>query len=695
MEKERAKERIKQLRKAIDKYRYLYHVLDKQEISDEALDSLKKELFDLENQFPELITSDSPTQRVAGKPLKQFKKVIHEVPMISFNDAFSENDMEDWVKRLINYLQRDPIGGIRVNQHLNPRGSAFYCELKIDGLAIELVYKNGILIQGLTRGDGKTGEDITQNLKTIEAIPLKIEQIKESRFFKNGVPEKLIVRGEVFINKKEFDRINNENEKRGEKNFANPRNMAAGSLRQLDPKITTSRKLDSFAYEVITDLGFKYHEEKHEFLESLGFKINKHNQPANSLEEVFKFRNYWEDESHRQKLPYEIDGAVVMLNNVKDFEEAGVVGKAPRGAIAYKFSAKESTSIVQDIKIQVGRTGTLTPVASLKPVKLGGTTVSNATLHNYDQIKRLGLKIGDTVVVSRAGDVIPQVVKVLTEMRSGKEKEFKMPDECPYDGGEIIREGALYRCSNKNCGAKRREGLRHFVSRGAFDIRGLGGKIIDRFLDEGLISNAADIFELREGDIKVLERFGEKSAENIIKEINAKKRIEFHRLIFSLGILHIGEETARILADVFCDRSIKNYSIADFIGIAKDFSVEELQELPDIGPKVAESIYNWFKDKNNLEFLRRLEDLGAEIELPKEIGGKLKGKSFVLTGVLQSFSREEAKSKIRALGGEASESVGKKTDYLVIGKDPGSKLKKAGKSGIKVINEKEFLDLIK
>ncbi|MEK7555254.1 MAG: NAD-dependent DNA ligase LigA [Patescibacteria group bacterium] len=695
MDKKAAKERIEHLKKTVNHHRYLYHVLDRQEISDAALDSLKKELFDLEQEFPEFITSDSPTQRIGGQPLKQFKKVRHEAQMLSFNDAFSEQDMRDWLKRVENYL------GSKITQNPKPKTqNLFYCELKIDGLAIELVYENGILTQGSTRGDGIVGEDVTQNLKTIEAIPLKLKT-------KNLKTKKLVVRGEVFIKKKEFERINKEQIKKGEKVFANPRNLVAGSIRQLDPKITASRKLDSYIYDIATDLGIAVHEEKHNFLESFGFKINSHNKAVGSLEEVFKFRDYWE--KHRDKLPYEIDGIVIIVNDNKIFEEAGVIGKAPRGAIAYKFSAKEATTIVEDIKIQVGRTGALTPVAILRPIELGGIRISHATLHNFGQIKRLELKIGDTVIISRAGDVIPQVSKVLKDLRNGKEKEFKIPANCPVDDSKVIKQGEIYRCSNKDCGARNRESLRHFVSRAAFDIRGLGGKIIDRFLDEGLISDAADIFTLEEGDIAGLERFGEKSSQNIISEIRSRKIINLARFIYGLGILHIGEETALLLAKAVS--SIK-YSafVAASVGkqvlrpvqiseILKNFSLEKLQEIPDIGPKVAQSIYDWFHNKRSVEFLKKLEKVGIQIEIPKlktsaRGGSAFGGKTFVLTGSLESMSREQAKEKIRSLGGDISESVSKKTDYLVTGFEPGSKYEKANKLGVKVINEKELLELL-
>lgn len=672
MDRQEAKKRIEKLKEEINHYRYAYHVLNKPLISDAALDSLKKELFDLEAKYPEFIASDSPTQRVGGEPLKEFKKVRHEAPMLSFNDAFSERDMKDWLERVENYL------GVKIR-------SEFYCELKIDGFAIELVYENGVLTKGSTRGDGLIGEDITQNLKTIEAIPLKLENRNQK--IEN---RKLVVRGEVFINKKEFEKINKEQSLRGGKIFANPRNMAAGSIRQLNPKITSSRKLDSFIYDIITDLGQKTHEEEHLLLKAFGFKTNPHNQLVKSLGEVFEFRNYWE--KRREKLPYEIDGIVAIVNDNKIFEDAGVIGKAPRAAIAYKFSAKETTTVVENIKVQVGRTGTLTPVAILKPVELSGIKIMRATLHNFDQIQRLGLKIGDTVIVSRAGDVIPQITKVLTKLRTGREKTFKIPLNCPIDGSGVIHEGALFRCSNEQCGARNKQFLRHFVSRAAFDIRGLGGKILDRFLDEGLISGASDIFELEEGDIAVLERFGEKSAQNIIREIQSRKTISLARFIYSLGILHIGEETALVLAREFSVSNIK-----EFIKKYRRISKEEFQKIRDIGPKVSQSIYDWFHNERNIEFLEKLERVGIQIESIKHraVGSKLKGKSFVLTGSLKSISRDRAKEKIRELGGDVSESVGKKTDYVVAGVEPGSKYGKAKKLGVKIINEKEFLEMIK
>ncbi|MEK7192502.1 MAG: NAD-dependent DNA ligase LigA [Patescibacteria group bacterium] len=685
MNKPEAKERAEKLKKEINRYRYAYHVLNKSLISDEALDSLKKELFDLEQQFPDLITPDSPTQRVAGEPLKEFKKVKHEEPMISLNDAFSEEDMRDWLKRLENYLGREV-------------KNEFYCEHKIDGLAIELVYENGIFVQGSTRGDGLVGEDITQNLKTVEAIPLKLE----SSNFKIQIPKHLVVRGEVFLNKKEFERINKELEKKGEKTYANPRNLAAGTVRQLDPKITAGRKLDSFEYAIVTDTGQKTHEEEHNLLHSWGFKINPHNKRAASMKEVFEFHDYWG--KHREKIPYEIDGIVTIVNDNKTFETGGVIGKAPRGAIAYKFSPKEAATIVEDIKVQVGRTGVLTPVAILRAVQVGGITITHATLHNYDEIQRLGLKIGDTVIVQRAGDVIPQVTQVLKDLRTGKEKEFKMPAACPVDGSKIVKDGVAYRCVNKNCGARQREFLYHFAA--VFGMDGVGPKIIDRFLDEGLISDAADIFTVQKGDVAALERFGEKSAENIVNEIETRKTVSLEKFIHSLGILHVGEETARLLARQITASSkfppageaskIQSSKILGLLNFFTNISITELQEIQDIGPAVARSIYDYFQDKRHREFMKKLDMAGVVIESQKSKikSQKLGGFSFVLTGTLESMSRDEAKERIRELGGDISESVSKKTSYVVAGAEPGSKLEKAKKLGVKILEEKEFLKLL-
>ncbi len=672
MVKKQARERIEHLKKAIDKYRHAYHVENKSLISDEALDTLKKELFDLEQEFPELVMPDSPTQRVAGAPLKQFEKVKHEKPMISLNDAFSGDDVRDWLKRVENYLGR------KVKEE-------FYCEHKIDGLSIELVYESGIFTTGSTRGDGLVGENVTQNLRTVEAIPLTLE---------GNPPKHLVVRGEVYLTKKQFAFINKELEKKGGKTYANPRNLAAGTIRQLDPKITASRKLRSFQYAVVTNVGQKTHAEEHELLKKWGFTTNPYTEKVTFVDGIFKFHK--ETDKIREKIPYEIDGVVVVINDNKTFETAGVIGKAPRGAIAYKFSPKEATTVVEEIQIQVGRTGTLTPVAVLRAVQVGGITITHATLHNYDEIQRLGLKIGDTVIVSRAGDVIPQVNKVLAELRTGKEKEFHMPKKCPVDGSPVVRDGVAYKCGNPNCGARQREFLYHFVA--LFGMDGVGPKIVDRFLDEGLITDAAEIFTILKGDLAALDRFGEKSAENIVNEIQARKKISLNRFIGALGILHVGEETARLLAQKIIAISKKKIvSPEDILEIVSAWSLTDLQSISDVGPAVAESIHEYFQDRSRRDLIKKLAKVGVTLEAGKleVVSSKLSGSTFVLTGTLESMSRDEAKEKIRQFGGEVSESVSKGTAYLVAGSEAGSKLEKAQKLDIKILDEKEFLDLLK
>jgi len=679
MNKSEAEKRIEKLREVVNHHRYLYHVLDKQEISDEALDSLKKELFDLEQQFPELVTPDSPTQRVGGKPIKEFAKVRHPKPMLSFNDAFDKKDMKEWEARFE-----------KISPGVKKRG--YYCELKIDGLAIELTYRKGFLEIGSTRGDGLIGENVTQNLKTVNAIPLKLG-IRDSRL---KIPAQLIVRGEVFITKKDFERINKEQEKAGLKVYANPRNLAAGSVRQLDSKITASRNMDSFAYSLITDLGQKTHREEHQILKSLGFKTNPYNKFAEDLDEVQRFRDYWE--KNRDKLNYEIDGVVVILNDERSFQRTGVVGKAPRGAIAYKFSPKESETVVEDIVVQVGRTGILTPVAKLKPVSIGGTTVSRATLHNLDEIRRLGVKIGDTVIVGRAGDVIPDVKKVLKELRIGKEKEFHMPKKCPVCGQPVRQaQGEVaYKCVNKFCPAIRREALYHFISKKALDIDGIGPKIIDQLMDTALIHDAADLFTLKKEDLLNLERFAEKSAENALNAIKDKKQVPLDKFVYSLGINHVGEETAFVLAKKFSSKGgpASGWKKLENIGKA---TLEELTSVPNIGPIVAQSIFDWFQRSYNKNLLKKFEKAGIEIliERVSAKSEKLAGKIFVLTGTLETLGRDEAKDRIRKLGGDVSSSVSKETDHVVVGAEPGSKYEKAKRLKINILTEKEFIAMLK
>lgn len=669
MDKTSAKFRIDKLKILIDKNRYSYHVLDKPIVSDAIDDSLKHELQVLENQYPEFITVDSPTQRVGGKPLDKFQKVPHSQPMLSLVDAFSFDELNDWQVR---------------NQKLQTSDFNYFCELKMDGLAVSLVYEKGVLVKGATRGDGKIGEDVTLNLKTIEAIPLKLKQ-----------EISVEVRGEVFMPKKVFEELNEQYKKEDKPILANPRNAAAGSIRQLDPKISASRKLDFVAWDIIgVEEKAQTHEDSHKILSDLGFKILKQNRFCHGLDEIEKFIQ--EVEKTRDHLPYQIDGIVVVIDDNKTREELGVVGKAPRGMIAYKFAAEEATTVVENIIIQVGRTGTLTPVAVLKSVLVAGSTVSRATLHNEDEIRKKDIRVGDTVIIHKAGDVIPEVIKVIMELRPQKTEEFVFPKVCPICGGKVVRElgKAAYKCLNKKCFTIQRRELAHFVGRLSFNMIGLGPKILSRFIDEGLIRDAADLFVLKEGDILPLERFEEKSAKNIVFSIQSHKEIELAKFIYALGIPNVGEQTAYDIADVV-NKKIKVDSSKEAIKILSGTKLEEWQEIADIGPIVAKSIYDYFLDKDNQKFLMRLLNNGVKIVISKKTESTLKGKTFVFTGGLTTLSRNEAKEKARSLGGEISESVSIKTDFVVAGNDAGLKLDQARKLGVKIITEKEFLDLLK
>lgn len=570
MNKRETAKRIEKLRQEINHHRYLYHVLDKIEISDAALDSLKNELEKLERQYPDLITFDSPTQRVGGKALEKFKKVEHSAPMVSLHDAFTEQEMRDWEERILKIIRSStPNKGVELPT------LDYYAELKMDGLAVSLIYENGIFVRGATRGDGKIGEDVTNNLKTIETIPLRLTDYRLPTTAENkavvrspsAVSKVIEVRGEVIMTKKVFEELNKKYSKEGKSLLANPRNAAAGSVRQLNPKITAERKLDCYIYGLATDLGQKTHEKEHLIAKELGFKTIKYNKYCKNLSEVAEFHNYWV--AHKDKLPYYCDGVVVTVNGLSLHEKLGIVGKGPRYIMAYKFAGEEATTIVEDIVVQVGRTGALTPVAHLKPVSVSGVTISRATLHNEAEIERLGLKIGDTVIVRRAGEVIPDVVKVLPKLRTGKEKSFHVPKKCPICESDVERKeiganarlasaegkkrnaSAAYYCVNKNCFAQNRRRLAHFASKGAMDIVGLGPKIIDLLAKEGLVNNPADFYELTEGDLAPLERFADKSAANLIDAIERSKQTTLARFIYALGILHVGEETADVLAKEF------------------------------------------------------------------------------------------------------------------------------------------------
>ena len=728
MTKQQTKQRIEKLKKLINHHRYLYHVLNRQEISDAALDSLKHELYKLELKYPEFITPDSPTQRVAGSVLEGFAKVRHEVPMISLEDIFSEEELKDWqdyLKRLappvVDEAKASSSPSLTRARQSRAKGEDeneifiaslrkssvfdYFAELKIDGFAISLIYENGIFLAGATRGDGKVGEDVTQNLKTIESIPLSLEirgKLPNKEIAKNLSKlidrGKIEIRGEVYMEKKAFEKFNEEQKKKGLPTFANPRNLAAGSIRQLDPKLAASRPLKFLAYDIITDFGQTRHSQEHRILTALGFKTDP-GRECQSLEEIVEF---WREKAKkRETLPFLIDGLVINLDDNSLFKKLGVVGKTPRGSRAFKFAPKQAATVIEDIKLQVGRTGAVTPVAHLRPVQVGGVTITRATLHNEDEIKRLGVKIGDTVIVGRAGDVIPDIVKVLPELRIGKEREFHFPKNCPVCEVKLERPESevIWRCPNPNCGARKRESLYHFTSKKAFDIEGLGPKIIDQLIDENLISSASDLFELKEGDLIPLERFAEKKTQNIIEAIQNSKKIPLVRFIYALGIRHVGEETALALANYLSSVSedgdeIKFHRLGGIDKLRGAFQ-EELEKIPDVGPEVSKSIYDWFKAKRNQKLIDDLIQAGVKILPPEKVGKKLTGRTFVLTGTLETITREETKEKIRLLGGEISETVSKKTDYVVVGKGPGLKLVIAKKLGVKIIDESEFLKLIK
>ncbi len=690
MTKQEAEIRIKKLRLEIDKYRYQYHVLNSLEISEAALDSLKHELYELEQQYPDLITPDSPTQRVAGEPLPGFKKVTHAVRMLSIEDAFSFAEVEEWLERM---------------KKLKPQESFdFFAELKMDGLAVSLIYQDGLLIQGSTRGDGTTGEDVTHNLRTIEAIPLKLRVPTEhelERFLKkhqgNLDAEKvrdvlstqsgrIEARGEAYMTRTQLDRLNRSLKKRGEQELANPRNAAAGSIRQLDPKIAAERGLSFFGYAMVGDYGTRTHEQTHELLALLGIPTNPNFRRCKDLAEVAEFQA--EIGHKREKLDYWIDGIVVNVNDDALFKSLGIVGKTPRAILAWKFPAEQGTTIVRDIIVSVGRTGALTPVAVMDPVHLAGTTVTHASLHNEDEIGRLGLKIGDTVIVEKAGDVIPKIIQVLPKLRTGKEKSFHMPLKCPICGSPVKRkEGEVATvCTNRNCFAQELASILHFASRYAADIRGLGDKIAEQMIQNGLVREWADLYRLTPDDLLDLEGFADVSSKKLYEEIQAHRKIDLGRFINALGIRHVGEETARDLAAAFG-------SFAKF----REATKEELMSVEGIGEVVADSIVEFFGSKREAQ---RVDKLLDEVEVKnasaaKSNAGKLSGTSWVLTGSLDSLSRDEAKDKIRALGGDISESVSKKTTYVVVGADPGSKYDKAKKLGVTILDEKEFLDLIK
>ncbi len=656
------RERAQKLSQTIERHRHLYHTFDAPEISDEAYDALVRELEEIEAAYPELALPDSPTKRVGGKPLEQFVKVEHTVPQWSFNDAFSEEDMRAFDERV---------------RKLLGRSCKYIAELKIDGLKVVLTYEKGALKTAATRGDGRVGEDVTQNVRTIPSIPLRLSR-----------PIDIVAEGEVWMPKKVFHKLNEEREKKGEELFANPRNVAAGSIRQLDPKVTRSRRLENFAYDIAAMTGASQPDSQEAellLLKELGFNVNPHFKLFADIEGVIAYWKKWSEKKDRED--YLIDGVVVKVNDRAGQEALGYTGKAPRFGIAFKFAAEQVTTVVEDITLQIGRTGVLTPVALLRPVLVAGSTVSRATLHNEDEIRRKDIRIGDTVVLQKAGDVIPEVVKVVIELRTGREKIFKFPTHFPLCGGdgriERIPGQAAYRCVEKNSFEQQRRKLEHFVSRGVFDIDGLGKKLVKQLMEAGLIANFDDIFTLKKGDLETLERFGEKSAKNLLSAIEKARNVTLRRFIAGLSIPQVGEETARDLAE--------HFGTADRFAKATE---SELQSLSGVGPIVAKAVVEWFKDKENRKLFDRLLKHVRIEKVERSKSAKLAGATFVLTGTLGKLGREEAKEKIRSLGGEVSSSVSRKTGYLVAGAEPGEKLVKARELGVKILNEEEFMVLL-
>jgi DNA ligase (NAD+) len=681
---------LKKLRDEIRRHEEFYYVHDKPEISDREYDALLERLQGLEQQHPELITSDSPTQRVGGRPAEGFAKVVHRRPMLSLDNSYNIEELRAFDAR----CQRLAEG----------RAIDYVAELKIDGLSLALHYENQLLARAVTRGDGRTGEEVTANARTIRSIPLRLHektqrsgtsnpksQISE---FKSEISDlkseisNLEVRGEAFIPRKVFERINAEREEQNEARFANPRNAAAGTIRQLDPKITASRRLEMFAYDLLAGerKPFATHWQALDWLEQAGFRVNPERVLCASIDEVIEFANKME--GRRDTLDYEIDGLVVKVNSTALQDEFGSTNKAPRWAIAYKYAARQATTKVLSIVVQVGRTGALTPVANLEPVVLAGTTVSRATLHNPDEVKRLGIRIGDWVLIEKGGDVIPKVLKVIEAKRTGEEKTFRMPRKCPVCGGEISRpEGEVVsRCVAADCPAQLEGRLLHFASRRAMRIEGLGESLVHQLVESGKVHDAGDLYSLTLEDVAGLERMAKKSAENLLAQIAASKQRDLSNLIYALGLRHVGDRTATTLARQF--GSLEALSKA---------TVEELDDVPEIGLTVAQSVRDWFDDEGNLVLCERLGAAGVRTKLEKSSGptdDKFAGKTFVLTGTLADFTRDEARAAIEARGGRVSSSVSKKTDFVVAGEEAGSKLDKATSLGVSVVDEQAFKNML-
>ena len=662
--------KIESLREEIRHHEYRYYVLDDPEISDAEFDRLTNELRKLEAAHPELVTPDSPTQRVGGKPREGFVKIAHSTPMLSLDNAYSEEELRDWERRVHELSGRTDI--------------EYVCELKLDGMSLALRYEGGKLVRGITRGDGSVGEDVTSNVRTVRSVPLSVpsEKLKQA-----DIPADFEVRGEMLMPIASFKKMNEDREKQGLSQFANPRNATAGTVRQLEPSITAQRRLDYFTYMLLSDgrTVFDNHWQTLNSLEAAGFKVNPRRALATNFDEVWKFIGQWEEK--RETLPYEIDGVVIKVNSTAMQRGLGFTGKAPRWAIAYKYAARSGITQIEDILVQVGRTGKLTPVAALKPVPIGGTTVSRATLHNMDEIERLGVKIGDWVEVERGGDVIPKVTRVIDDKDHPRgHKSFHMPERCPVCGGHVVRaEGeADHRCVNQKCPAKLRETILHFASRGVMNIDGMGDALVNQLTERKMVKDVADIYKLTKADLLKLERMGERSAQNVLDEIERSKKLPLERVIYGLGIRFVGERTAQFLAE--------HFGLMDDLMNAGE---EELQQVEEVGPRIAKSIVEFFAEPKNRELVDELRAAGLTLRgKKKERGTKLAGKTFVLTGTLANYSRDEAKKMIENAGGKVTGSVSKKTDYVVAGTDAGSKLDKAKELGVRVIGERQLDGLL-
>ncbi|HVN95599.1 MAG TPA: NAD-dependent DNA ligase LigA [Syntrophorhabdaceae bacterium] len=666
MDKGQVQARIEELRKTLEYHNYRYYVLDDPQVSDAEYDRLLKDLTDLEMKYPEFFDSNSPTQRVGATPLDEFSTVTHTVPMLSLQNAMTVQEIVDFDKRVKKLLKTDLI--------------EYVIEVKIDGLAVELVYVNGLFALGSTRGDGYVGEDVTQNLKTIRSIP--------TRLLAQGhvpVPERLEVRGEVYMGKKEFIALNETRAESGEPLFANPRNAASGSIRQLDPRITSDRKLNIFCYAPGQIIGAnpKTQFQFLQYLKAWGFRVNPLAKLCENMGEVIDHYHYIE--GMRDRIPYEIDGTVIKVNNIEEQNKLGAVSRSPRWAVAFKFEAREALSVIDDIMVSVGRTGALTPVAVLTPAAIGGVEVSRATLHNEDEIRRKDVRIGDTVVVTRAGDVIPEVVRVVKDKRSGSEKPFVMPRTCPVCHEAIVRpEGeAIWRCVNINCPAQIKGRIEHFASKRAMDIDGLGTKLIEQLVDKRIIQDVSDLYYLEKKDLSALERMAEKSAQNIMEAIDASRNRSFARFVYALGIRNVGEHVAALLAERYKD-----------IYTLMETDMDALLTVREIGPEVAGSIVSFFKDKKNRKTIERIFAAGVVLEYKEKGSTKLAGLTFVFTGSLKSMSRDQARGAVEVLGAQTASSVSRNVDYVVAGEEAGSKLDKARALGIKVIDEDRFLLIV-